>query len=250
MGVLSLPLVASVILRKAFDPHCAKGVTNRELTACCVADCGSCEENSDVCQDAEKNGRGSTCCPSQVTQAPSCEASMAPCAIPDYVRNPPAQQYGDRHAKDDCNEAIPTQDAANHLSTAYIKFEGKAASSNAASTSCGTSYSTKAQISAACTDNDNCMGFSTDSNDDPKCLVIAGNAVETLGSSSDSVYLKREDGRAGATFRFKGTEWGDCNNGEKEAQLTACESTAGVTKNLGMCSLLVAMNPDGYKQPC
>lgn len=167
-----------------------------------------------------------------------------------FSLSPPAQQYGDRHAKDDCNEAIPTQGAANHLATAYVKFEGKAASSTAATTSCGTSYSTKAQISAACTDNDACMGFTTDSSDDPKCLVISGSAVETLSSSSDSVYLKREDGRAGATFRFKGTEWGDCTNGEKEAVLTACESTAGVTKNLGMCSLLVAMTPDGYKQAC
>lgn len=251
MGVLLFSLVAGALLRrKAFDPHCSKGVVNRELTACCTADCGSCEENSDVCQAKAKNGRGSTCCPSEVVNAPSCEASMAPCNVPEYVRNPPAQAYGSRHAKDDCNEAIPTQDAANHAATAFIKFEGKSTTTNGASRSCGTSYSDVAQISAACTSNDNCMGFTTSSSDSPDCLIIAGEQVESLTSSGGNVYLKREDGRAGETFRFKSTTWGACNNGKKNAQLNACESTAGVTKKLGMCSLLVAMNPGGYEQEC
>lgn len=232
------------------DPHCSKGILNTEMTHCCQADCGECHDGSDICKASATNGRGTTCCPSQMpADLVSCELSLAPCAVPVAVRNPPTLDSiasADRHAKSDCNEVVPKTQATNHLSTAYIKFAGKTTSKTSATETDCDEYGTFEQAAAACSKSDDCMGF-TASDEGPKCLLVAGTALEDLSDSTDSVYLKREDGYAGHTFRFGESKFDQCTKtcgGGTQVATMACESDAGVSKKLGLCSLLVAMNAD------
>merc|ERR1719201_3248573 len=63
---------------------------------------------------------------------------MAPCAVPKSVRNPPdvaSITAADRHAKDDCGEAVPETQAMQHLQTAYIRKQHGTV--DASTTECG-----------------------------------------------------------------------------------------------------------------
>lgn len=244
--------------RDMLDPHCRHGIMNTEMTVCCMKDCGECSDTSDLCDAgriAEKgmdpNGRESTCCPSWMTKLPSCSSSMAPCAIPDDVRNPPgldSLKAADRHAKDDCGEAEKVARDAHHLVTAYIKFEEQSLSTSAASTTeCG-KYGTLAQAAAACSNNDHCIAFSTTSEDKPDCLYIAGTELESLAGGSNALYMKREEQFTGKTYKLTPTGvftecTVSCGGGTKEVKL-ACRTSGGVSVPLGMCSTQVAMNAD------
>lgn len=241
--------------QRAFDPHCKEGIMNTEMTVCCQADCGECHDGSEICRgDKTGTGRESTCCPSTIItdKVPTCENSMAPCMVPEYIRNPEEQAYGDRHAKDDCNEVKRKTDGQNHASTAFIKFEGK---SIGATKACGTTFGTVEQAAAACSSDDECMGFEatpqTDAAPSPGCLFKASLQIESLSDSSDLLYLKREDGYAGHTFKFGKTTFGECTascGGGVKSPNYACESDAGTTKKLGLCTSLVAMNPDALPE--
>jgi len=243
--------------KKAFDPHCHEGIVNTEMTACCTADCGECHDGSPTCKAAAKNGRGSTCCPSQMLKekVPACDVSMAPCAVPDSVRNPETQTFGAVHAKDDCNKVVKATSDDNHVATAYIKWEKK---SCGATTDSSKSYSTAAQIAAACSNSDDCMGFVVASDGTPKHLLVAGNDVKELSVGGDDTYLKREDAFTGETFHFTVPVFGECSatcggGTQTSSAVEACMTTAGVTRKLGMCSGLVAMNADAqpaYTRDC
>jgi len=256
-----LALATGLNLKLKMDPHCSKGMMNVEMTACCQADCGECSDTSDVCKIAngegrggeDDNGRGSTCCPAIMlatdNKLPSCDNSMAPCAIPDAVRNPAdvaSLTAADRVAADDCNEAIPATKAQHHASTAYIAFKGK--SCGAATTECGT-FSTIVQASAACSGDDGCLGFTTAAGEDSvTCLLVAGAAVESLSDDTGAdTYLKREDGTGGHIYHFTTTEWSACSEecgGGTQTRSMGCASEGGDTVVVGLCSSLTGVNAD------
>lgn len=257
-----LAVATGLNLKLKVDPHCSKGMMNTEMTACCQADCGECSDTSDICMIAtgqgrggeDDNGRGSTCCPSimlaEGNTLPSCDNSMAPCAIPDAVRNPPSASdlaSADRVAGDDCNEAIPATKAVHHAATAYVKFGGK--NVGAATTECGT-YGTLAQASAACSNDDGCVGFTTAAgeSDSITCLLVAGNNVESLSDDTGAdTYLKREERTTGKIYHFTTTDWTECSAScgtGSQTRTVGCASESGETVTLGLCSSLAGVNPD------
>jgi len=233
------------------DPHCHSGIMNGAMTACCQADCGECSDSSDICENQATNGRGSTCCPATMLggDLPSCEVSKAPCAVPESVRAPESVSEltaADRHAKDDCNEAIPKTSAILHLSTAYLKFPDSTVP-RSVSQSCGTSYGELEQIAAACSDDDDCLGFSANSDGSPKCLLMAPDDFVEVSDSSDHLYLKKQVGYSGHTFSISEAQYSDCSKSCGSGTLSVkhvCESSEGVTVKKSFCSYLIAMNED------
>ena len=228
---------------------------NTEMTVCCQADCGECSDTSNFCSASRQEemgvdpqGRESTCCPASMTEVPSCEVSMAPCAIPESVRNPPdiaSITAADVHAKDDCGEVIKATKDTQHVSTAYVKFPEKGI--GATTTDCG-SYGTLEQAAAACSNKDDCMGFNFKS-DKPDCLYVASTEIETTSDSGgQDLYLKVEDQFTGHKYEFV---FGDCSvtcgGGTKAVE---CKSTSRETVAMGMCSAMVAMNSDVLPQEC
>jgi len=228
---------------------------NTEMTVCCQKDCGECSDTSNFCSASRQEemgvdpqGRESTCCPASMTEVPSCEVSMAPCAIPESVRNPPdiaSITAADVHAKDDCGEVIKATKDTQHVSTAYVKFPEKGI--GATTTDCG-SYGTLEQAAAACSNKDDCMGFNFKS-DKPDCLYVASTEIETTSDSGgQDLYLKVEDQFTGHKYEFV---FGDCSvtcgGGTKAVE---CKSTSRETVAMGMCSAMVAMNSDVLPQEC
>lgn len=261
---ISLRHPQTALVRKAdsaskLDPHCSEGIMNTEMTFCCQKDCGECSDTSDLCSanrtDAENpHGRESTCCPRAMEGVPSCENSMAPCAVPKSVRNPPdlaSLTDADRHAKDDCGDAVKDTRDTQHLSTAYIKQEGK--SIGATTADCG-NYGDDNQAAAACSNKDDCMGFSSKEGK-PDCLYIAGTTIEETSDASQDLYLKREEAYTGATYKLSlGKCTVECGGGTRPVM---CHTSSHVTVNLGMCTTQVAMNADAmleeehcHTQPC
>jgi len=237
------------------DPHCSEGIMNTEMTVCCMKDCGECSDTSNFCSEsrqAEKGvdpqGRESTCCPSHMTEVPSCSVSMAPCAIPEEVRNPPSLdslKAAEVHAKDDCGEVIKATSDSNHLSTAYVKFPEKGVRSDATTKDCGT-YGTLVQAAAACSNDDDCFGFNAKPDGDatkPDCLYVASTSIEkTSDTSGQDLYLKVEDQYTGKKFNLRmGPCSKKCGGGTR---VPVCMSESGTTSKLGICSALVAMNAD------
>merc|ERR1719409_238694 len=220
---------------------------NTEMTACCQADCGECSDTSDLCDAArqdEKNphGRESTCCPATMLAGdlPSCENSMAPCAVPESVRNPPdltSITAADVHAKDDCGEVQKATKDSQHLHTAFLKFQGKEFTTKTEHGGCLTtsdcgSYGTLEQAAAACSNNDDCLAFDTDSEGKPDCLIMAEEKIMTLTSGSNDVYIKREFHFTGETFGLRSVSH-DCFR----------KNPSGALKvKLGFCTSQIAMN--------
>lgn len=250
------------------DPHCSEGIMNTEMTVCCMKDCGECSDTSNFCSEsrqAEKGvdpqGRESTCCPSHMTEVPSCSVSMAPCAIPEEVRNPPSLdslKAAEVHAKDDCGEVIKATSDSNHLSTAYVKFPEKGVRSDATTKDCGT-YGTLVQAAAACSNDDDCFGFNAKPDGDatkPDCLYVASTSIEkTSDSSGQDLYLKVEDQFTSHKFDYEMSPCTvKCGGGVKTP---VCKSESRQTMKLGICSAAVAMNADAeleesecHKQMC
>jgi len=248
--------------RLKLDPFCKEGIMNTEMTFCCMADCVECSDTSDLCSanrtDAENpHGRESTCCPAAMEAAavPSCENSMAPCAVPKSVRNPPdvaSITAADRHAKDDCGEAVPETQAMQHLQTAYIRKQHGTV--DASTTECG-NFGTLVQMAAACSKRDDCMGFSsvpqTEGEETPDCMFIADNHIDLVEGSTNNIYLKREDQFTGEIFKITLGDYGECQSEGCGAGSTCCKerkiictASSGVTVATGMCSSQVAMNHD------
>jgi len=245
--VKHLQMSAKVNETVKLDPHCSKGIMNTEMTACCQADCGECSDTSDLCDAArqdEKNphGRESTCCPATMLAGdlPSCENSMAPCAVPESVRNPPdltSITAADVHAKDDCGEVQKATKDSQHLHTAFLKFQGKEFTTKTEHGGCLTtsdcgSYGTLEQAAAACSNNDDCLAFDTDSEGKPDCLIMAEEKIMTLTSGSNDVYIKREFHFTGEIFGLRSVSH-DCFR----------KNPAGALKvKLGFCTSQIAMN--------
>jgi hypothetical protein len=231
------------------DPHCSEGIMNTEMTACCMADCGECSDTSDLCdagrqaeKGTEKHGRESTCCPATMLAGdlPSCENSMAPCAIPESVRNPAdlsSLTAADRHAKDDCGDAIKATDDHHHLQTAYLKFASKEFKTKTEHGGCvGTadcgSYGTMEQAAAACSNNDDCLGFDATADGSPDCLFMADDKLMTLVDSSTDMYVKREYHFTGRTFGIRMVN-----------HKCYCKDPKGAFEvKLGFCSSQILMN--------
>jgi len=235
------------LLAHRLDPHCTNGVVNTAMTACCQKDCGECDDRSNICVNNATNGRGSTCCPSIMLadeKFPSCEVSMAPCAVPESVRSPAtvADLKGSgRNAEDDCGEAVKKTQHELHVATAYIKFGGKTIG---ATKDTSTSYGSTDQAAAACSAKDDCMGFDGDG------LFTASTRLEPLQDGSGDLYLKREDQYTGHTYLLGLGTFGECSVSCGGGELThtyECRSSSGVLVNLGMCSTQAAMNKDAAK---
>jgi hypothetical protein len=171
---------------------------------------------------------------------PSCENSMAPCAVPESVRNPPdltSITAADVHAKDDCGEVQKATKDSQHLHTAFLKFQGKEFSTKTEHGGCLTtsdcgSYGTLEQAAAACSNNDDCLAFDTDSEGKPDCLIMAEEKIMTLTSGSNDVYIKREFHFTGETFGLRSVSH-DCFR----------KNPSGALKvKLGFCTSQIAMN--------
>jgi len=241
------PKQSMLHLKTQLDPHCAKGLTNTEMTVCCQGDCGECSDNSNLCADAN-SGRATTCCPATILAAspPSCDNSMAPCAISESVRNPEEHVMPAVHAANDCGEAKKDMKDLIDLNTHYLSFPDKKLSPGSTS-DCG-SYGTTAQAAAACSNKDDCVGFTVKS-DAPDCLLIAGDELETLGDESGTTtYVKKEDGYTGHAYTLIPGQVSEacsvsCGGGYLHVE-AGCKSDSGVKVKTGMCSALVLMNAD------
>lgn len=234
------------------DAACSAGIADTTLTYCCQADCGECSDKSDVCAAKATNGRGGTCCPSEMASQPSCDTSMAPCLIPASVRASPTVDEltsAQRHAGTDCNEAIPDEKARHLVATHFVKFAEK---SVVAGTETGCDSYTDLESAAAKCDADNkCLGFTASGSGVPACFLQAGTAVEELQTGTTSVYLKKE-GSASQTYHFTTGDFGECSKTcgtGTQTRTVGCASSQGETASVGMCSLLVAMNADAQPDP-
>jgi len=264
------PKASSLLAKSRLDPHCHEGIMNTEMTACCQKDCGECHDGSDICNAKATNGRGSTCCPSDMLteHLASCENSKAPCAVPAYVRAAPdvnslKTAEGSRTAIDDCGDAVPDEDERHKLATHFLHFRSQDVTRNSAvEASCG-EYGTLAAATAACDRRDDCMGFTWGGSD---CLLIAGSALEELSAASHDVYVKVE-GSGGRRFVFDPMQYtADCSKacggGEqtRDIKCKSCKSEEATKKNcegleapLGMCTAQVVMNADAVPStstPC
>jgi len=250
------------------DPHCSEGIMNTEMTVCCMKDCGECSDTSNLCSASRQEemgkdpqGRESTCCPSAMTEVPSCTVSMAPCAIPEEVRNPPtldSLKASEVHAKDDCGEVIKATSDSNHLNTAYIKLPEKGVASSVTTKDCGT-YGTLIQAASACSNDDDCFGFNAKPDGDatkPDCLYVASTAIEkTSDTSGQDLYMKVEEQFTGHKYELRVSPCTKkCGGG---VHTPVCKSQSGTTAKLGLCSAMVAMNADAeleesecHKQTC
>jgi hypothetical protein len=244
------------VKKASLDPHCREGLVNTEMTTCCQADCGECSDVSKFCVANNTLGRESTCCPTVMLsgELDSCEVSMAPCAIPDFVRNPEAVVMPEVHAMNDCGEAEKDMRDLIDLNTHYVKFVDKKTTPGATA-ECG-EYGTTAQASAACSNNGECIGF-TFKEDKPDCLVMTGDELEALEDEAGTeVYVKREDGFTGHRYNLQhgATEAcsASCGGGNQTVELL-CVSGSGTAVRYGMCSAQVLMNEDGIPSdvvPC
>ena len=235
--------------KAALDPHCREGLVNTEMTACCQKDCGECSDVSSFCVANNTLGRETTCCPSVILagEPDSCDVSMAPCAIPDFVRNPEEHVMPEVHAANDCGEAEKDMRDLIDLNTHYVKFTDKKTTPGS-TTECG-EYGTTAQAAAACSNNADCLAF-TFKEDTPDCLILAGEELEGLEDEvGTEVYVKKEDGYTGQKFIMQqgnATEAcsASCGGGNQTVELV-CMSGTGTQAKYGMCSAQVMMNPDG-----
>lgn len=245
------------VKKAGLDPHCSKGLVNTEMTVCCQGDCGECSDHSDLCVVNVTSGRETTCCPATIlaAEAPSCDNSMAPCLVSESVRNPEEHVMPAVHAASDCGEAKKDMKDLIDLNTHYLSFVDKTMSPLSTS-DCG-SYGTLAQAAAACSNNDECVGF-TFKSDSPDCLVIAGDEMESLTTETGTtVYVKKEDGYTGHAYSMSlGTVSEACTvtcGGGVEVKTLACTSGDGTAAKIGMCSAEVMMNPDAMPNttvPC
>jgi hypothetical protein len=230
------------------DPHCSKGIINTEMTVCCQGDCGECSDHSDLCVENSTSGRTTTCCPSVILAAepPSCDNSMAPCAISESVRNPEEHVMPEVHAANDCGEAKKDMKDLIDLNTHYLKFPDSKMSPGSTS-DCG-SYGTIAQAAAACSNKDDCVGF-TFKSDKPDCLVIAGDELEKVEDDvGTDVYVKKEDGYTGYAYELVPGAVSEvcsvsCGGGYLHVT-PGCKSASGVQVKTGMCSAAIMMNAD------
>jgi len=171
---------------------------------------------------------------------------MAPCAISESVRNPEEHVMPAVHAANDCGEAKKDMKDLIDLNTHYLSFPDKKLSPGSTS-DCG-SYGTTAQAAAACSNKDDCVGFTVKS-DAPDCLLIAGDELETLGDESGTTtYVKKEDGYTGHAYTLIPGQVSEacsvsCGGGYLHVE-AGCKSDSGVKVKTGMCSALVLMNAD------
>jgi hypothetical protein len=257
LAVTLKPKPTLLHLKTGLDPHCSKGLVNTEMTVCCQGDCGECSDHSDLCLPNSTSGRTTTCCPAVILAAepPSCDNSMAPCAISEDVRNPADHVMPAVHAANDCGEAKKDMKDLIDINVHYLNFVDKKMSPGSTS-DCG-SYGTIAQAAAACSNKDDCVGF-TFKSDKPDCLIIAGDELETLQDEvGTEVYVKKEDGYTGHAYQLLPGPVSEacsvsCGGGFLHVT-PGCKSASGVQVKTGMCSAAVMMNADALPKtefPC
>lgn len=249
------------------DPTCREGIISHEMTACCAADCGECDDDSDICRHKLTNGRASTCCPSDMLKdpmLPSCDFSLSPCEVPERIRAAPEvdnlkSAEGVRNSLQDCGQSIMEEDIRQLVHSHFIEFADKAIVSvedGHPTKSHEGEFGTVQAAAAACNRISDCFGFvttgsSSERADDagvPSHLLVAGPRVEILEpSTTETTYLKVEDS-SGNHFKFKPGLWGQCSkscDGGTTIRALKCEGTAaGAEFKLGLCSAQVAMNDD------
>jgi len=197
-AVPALALGAAFRLRRDADPFCKTGIASMDLFSCCPKSCGSCDDANEACTgaggDLAAQGQGG-CCPGKIKGSEDyrqCDLTRPPCQLGDDYRNPPGSDALDmlanveRHAKDDCNEAIPEATKVMRMS---IQFAHKVDTSSGGTTiDCGT-Y-TKQPLhaaAAACSSNEDCVGF-TSKGAEADCLLVDFNGESD--SPGNSLYIK------------------------------------------------------------
>jgi len=195
----------------AGDPYCSKGVASHDLKACCQGDCGECYDGSDICKNKATNGRGSTCCPSEILAAKqSCADGQAPC-IMEKAEVGSLSPPGKENAAWDCNKAIPAEMMRQRVSMDYLKNVGKALNPAGEDLDCDIrEVETTEDLALACEDREGCGGF-TVVDGKPKCMLgwtePKAAMVDTAGTDT---YIRAVD-REGFVFHYEVSEWRECS---------------------------------------
>lgn len=195
---LTLPAAAFGLLLRDADPFCKTGIVSTDLYSCCPASCGSCDDANEACTgaggDLAAQAQGG-CCPGKIKGSEDyrqCDLTRPPCQLGDDYRNPPGSDALDilanteRHARDDCNEAIPKATKEMRMS---IQFAHKPDTSSGGTTiECGTYASQPIHAAAAaCSSNEDCVGF-TSKGDSADCLLV--DFKGETASPGNSLYIK------------------------------------------------------------
>merc|ERR1719482_2688906 len=200
MSVMMTLLVAEgVFLRKmkgAGDPVCKTGTVSSDMFSCCPKSCGACDDGNPQCQvDDIADLEQGACCPKAIKDGDrDCDVTHPPCKLGDAYRNPPSPPDFGRHAKDDCNKAVPEHAAEIQFKTHFVEI---AQVKNTGSTkSCGT-YSGKdlPSVGKACLADEACIGFTTNGGA-PDCLLTDYGSEEVNSGYNSYIKIKNQ---AGAT---------------------------------------------------
>jgi hypothetical protein len=229
------------------DPFCKAGLTDTSLAACCQADCGECADGSDVCEAKDENGRGSTCCPSEILSADvACEESQAPCVLKPAPTDLTSAS-GVRNAIMDCKMSVKAESDRQRVATDYIKHAEKkmkpshTLDCNGDQLGPDSEWKTVEEIAYACEQRDGCGGFTMEDGK-PHCLLSEQDEGEEtvskiVAAPGVDTYL-RVVNKKGLSFRVVAGVWSDCSvtcgTGKRTRKLL-CESEMGTDDSIERC---------------
>jgi hypothetical protein len=229
------------------DPFCKAGLTDTSLSACCQADCGECADESDVCEAKDENGRGSTCCPSEILSADvPCDGSKAPCVLKPAPTDLTSGE-GVRTAIMDCKMSVKAETDRQRVATDYIKHAEKklkpahTMDCNADQLGTDEEWKTVEQIAYACEQRSGCGGFTMEDGK-PHCLLSEPEDGEAeigkiVAAPGVDTFL-RVVNKKGLTFKVVAGAWSACSvacgTGKRTRKLL-CESEMGTDSSIERC---------------
>jgi len=228
-----------------FDPFCKEGLTDTSLSACCQADCGECADGSDVCEAKGENGRGSTCCPSEILSADvPCDESHAPCVLKPAPVDL-TSEAGVRNAIMDCKMSVKAESDRQRVATDYVKHAEKkmkpstTLDCNGDTLGPDTEWKSVEEIAYACEQRDGCGGFTMEDGK-PHCLLSEADDADMgkiVSAPGVDTYL-RVVNKKGLSFRVIAGAWSACSvtcgTGKRTRKLL-CESEMGTDDSIERC---------------
>jgi len=239
----------------ANDPYCKEGVASHDMKACCQKDCGECNDKSDICKNAATNGRGSTCCPSQILAATAkCTDGKAPCLMSAADSEGLTSTDEKANAAWDCNRAIPDELMRQRVSTDYLRQRGKVLNPEGNHLDCNIKEVHSVEdLAYACEKREGCGGF-TVVDGKPDCLLGWTDAKADLSDSPNTdTYIRAVD-RENFVFHYEVDPWNPCSvtcgTGEQDRKLY-CRNEYGTDYDLSRCiGLHSAGSTPPSKQVC